>query len=54
MRLAGGLQITKALNGRDMEKDQFTFTVTPKATEGSTTAEEAAEKFRTCECGKYI
>lgn len=42
---AGGLQITKALNGRDMEKDQFTFTVTPKATEGSTTAEEAAEKF---------
>lgn len=26
-------------------KRQFTFTVTPKATEGSTTAEEAAEKF---------
>ncbi len=41
----GGLQITKVLNGRDMEKDQFTFTMTPKATEGSTTAEEAAEKF---------
>ena len=35
----------RSLNGRDMEKDQFTFTVTPKATEGSTTAEEAAEKF---------
>lgn len=41
----GGLQITKVLNGRDMEKDQFTFTMTPKATEGSTTAKEAAEKF---------
>ena len=41
----GGLQMTKVLHGRDMEKEQFTFTVTPQATEGSTTAEEAAEKL---------
>ena len=41
----GGLQMRAVLHGRDMEKDQFTFTVTPKATEGSTTAEEAAAKF---------
>ena len=40
-----GLRLTKVLNGRDMEKDQFTFTVKPKATVGSTTAEEAAAKL---------
>lgn len=41
----GGLQISKVLNGRDMQKDQFTFRLTPKATEGSTTAKEAAQKL---------
>lgn len=41
----GGLQISKTLNGRDLQKDQFTFTVTPKETVGSTTAEEAAQKL---------
>lgn len=42
---AGGLQISKTLNGRDMQADQFTFTVTPKETAGSTTAKEAAQKL---------
>lgn len=41
----GGLRISKVLNGRDMQKDQFTFRLTPKATEGSTTAKEAAQKL---------
>lgn len=49
----GGLQISKVLNGRDMQKDQFTFTLTPKATEGSTTAEEAAQKLGFAEVKAY-
>lgn len=49
----GGLQITKVLHGRDMQKDQFTFTLTPKATEGSTTAEEAAQKLGFAEVKAY-
>ena len=52
----GGLQITKVLNGRDMEAGQFTFTVTPEdkasadklglaegATEFTNTAKAAGE-----------
>lgn len=47
---AGGLKITKTLNGRDMINDQFAFTVTPKDTKddaGNTlvTADEAAKKL---------
>lgn len=49
----GGLQISKVLNGRDMQKDQFTFTLTPKATEGSTTAKEAAQKLGFAEVKAY-
>lgn len=41
----GGLQISKTLNGRDMQTGQFTFAVTPKETVGSTTIEEAAQKL---------
>lgn len=49
----GGLQISKVLNGRDMQKDQFTFRLTPKATEGSTTAKEAAQKLGFAEVKAY-
>ena len=50
---AGGLQITKALNGRDMEKDQFTFTVRRKRRKEARLRKKR-RKIRTCECGKYI
>lgn len=43
----GGLQISKTLNGRDLQKDQFTFTVTPKETVGSTTAGRSGTETRT-------
>ena len=47
---AGGLKITKKLNGRDMTDGQFAFTVTPKDTyDGSgnvlVSADQAAEKL---------
>lgn len=41
---AGGLAITKTLNGRDMEANQFAFTVTPQGGT-NTTADDAKAKL---------
>lgn len=47
----GGLRISKTLNGRDMEKDLFSFTVKALDTQDGPTAAEAAEKLGIAEGG---
>lgn len=47
------LQVAKTLNGRDMTNDQFSFTVTPNATD-TTAAKDAADKLGIAEAGATV